>query len=66
VRLRIEESVRVLTELLEAALVAEVVGLPLVFDMTNRIVRCDGHSTHRIDDFGWRDRVFVHAALPDP
>ena len=46
-----EKRVRRRTELVEAALAAEVVGLTLD-DMPDGIVGRDGHPTDRVEDFG--------------
>jgi hypothetical protein len=43
------------SELLEAAAAAEVVRLALVFDVGDRVVRRDRHSTDGVEHFGGRD-----------
>ena len=51
---RVEELLRVLAELLEATLGAEVVRPPLVVEVPNGVGGLDGHPAHGIDDaFDW-------------
>ena len=50
---RRQERLRRGAEPLEAALVAEVVGVPAVLDMADRVGRRDRHAADRVDDLGF-------------
>jgi hypothetical protein len=49
---RRKEALGIRAELLETALVAEIIGTSLVLQMTHRVVGRDGHAADGVEDFG--------------
>jgi hypothetical protein len=51
----IQEALGICFELIQAALTAEVVSLPFVVDVPDRIIGRDGHSANRVENLSRRD-----------
>jgi len=58
-RVRIQETLGIVPELIEAGFVAKIVRLTAVLEMSDRLVWRDGHPADRVDDFFGGDEVLL-------